>query len=228
MEPHAMRIVCFDLGGVIVRTCSTWEEACARAGLPYRPVLDAPPTRIRLDGYEESWQRGALTEGEFHHLLSEATGRIYGPEEIRRIQDAWILGEYPEMDRLVLALNENDGILTACLSNTNEQHWRQLFDPGNAARFPATQGLRIPLASHLLGTLKPDRLAYRALETETGVRGPRVLFFDDREANIEGARRLGWKAWLVDPRGDTAATVRSVLLDEGIPTSTSGPGARAV
>ena len=30
------RTVCFDLGGVIVRICRSWEEGCHRAGVSLR------------------------------------------------------------------------------------------------------------------------------------------------------------------------------------------------
>ena len=66
-------------------------------------------------------------------------------------------------------------------------------------------------ASHLLGLVKPDPAIYRAVERETGHPGSRILFFDDLEANVRGAREVGWTGVRVDPRGDTAAQMLAAL-----------------
>ena len=33
---RAIKLVCFDLGGVVVRICQSWAEGCARAGVECR------------------------------------------------------------------------------------------------------------------------------------------------------------------------------------------------
>ena len=35
-------IVCFDIGGVLVRICRTWEEGCIAADVPLRPFEEKP------------------------------------------------------------------------------------------------------------------------------------------------------------------------------------------
>ena len=61
--PHkTIRLVCFDLGGVIIRICRTWLEACRRAGLPVR------------DGIEGVLQREIETRRELNVL--HQTGRL--------------------------------------------------------------------------------------------------------------------------------------------------------
>lgn len=45
--------------------------------------------------------------------------------------------------------------------------------------------------SHDTGFRKPDPRSYRALLQRAGVRPGEVLFVDDREANVEAARRFG-------------------------------------
>ena len=37
----ALRLVCFDLGGVIIRICRTWAEGCTAAGVAVRCGTEA-------------------------------------------------------------------------------------------------------------------------------------------------------------------------------------------
>ncbi len=39
MLEKRIRLVCFDLGGVVIRICRTWAEGCAAAGLEVRDPL---------------------------------------------------------------------------------------------------------------------------------------------------------------------------------------------
>ena len=77
--------------------------------------------------------------------------------------------------------------------------------------WPALAPVHHLLASHLIGAVKPDAQAYRAVEEAAGVRGESILFFDDMPENVAGARAVGWQAALVDPRGAPAQQVRSVV-----------------
>ena len=65
-------LICFDLGGVLVRICRSWDEGCAAAEVPIRPFEvdeDHLATRRALIA---SLQRGDLEDTEFHAALSDA------------------------------------------------------------------------------------------------------------------------------------------------------------
>lgn len=47
-----------------------------------------------------------------------------------------------------------------------------------------------------LGVQKPDKRIYEIVETVSGYSGDEILFFDDREENIEAAKSMGWNAVL--------------------------------
>jgi hypothetical protein len=49
----------------------------------------------------------------------------YSPAEFERIHDAWLIEEYPGVDRLVADLIASPRVDTAMLSNTNALHWRR-------------------------------------------------------------------------------------------------------
>jgi putative hydrolase of the HAD superfamily len=47
-----------------------------------------------------------------------------------------------------------------------------------------------------LGMAKPDDGIYAAVTSALGVDGSDIVFFDDRQPNVEAARRAGWNAQL--------------------------------
>lgn len=208
-------LVCFDWGGVILRHCRSWEEACRAGGLAMRAGVMAPELVHLRRIATRAFQAGRIGEVEFFDMLTHATGGLYSREECVRLHDAWLLDEYEGMGAVVDEIHSR-GIVTALLSNTNQAHWRRGFPERGAADYPTAGKLRHPHASHLLGLAKPQEEIYRAFEDAVGVRGDRVLFFDDLEENLVTARGLGWQTVLVDHTGDTTAQVRRALREAGL------------
>lgn len=208
-----VRLVCFDWGGVILRICGSWTEACAAAGLPVRPGSEAPELAIARRDLAQRYQVGQLTCDEFFTSASEACRGLYTSDEIRAVHDAWLLHEYPGIPDLLERLTRRPGIETALLSNTNHRHWSRHLprSRGVPADFPAIGMLTHRHASHLLKLAKPDPGIYEALERATGYSPAEILFFDDLPDNIAAARARGWQAEQIDPKGDTAAQIAAQL-----------------
>ena len=53
-------LVCFDLGGVVIRICRSWEEGCAAAGLPLRGVESRDETRHLRTAAVVEFQTGRI------------------------------------------------------------------------------------------------------------------------------------------------------------------------
>lgn len=204
------RVVVFDLGGVVVRICRSWEEACAAAGVPNRPAAAARLSSAQAYRAIDEHQRGALACEAFHAELARVMEGAYSPAEIRAIHEAWTREDYPGIadvvDRLHIA-----GVDTACLSNTNASHWEILRSS------PALARIRHRHASHLLGLAKPDPAIYRAFERETAYAPAEILFFDDLAENVSAAEACGWRAHQIDHQADTAAQVLAALARSGVP-----------
>lgn len=224
------RAVVFDLGGVVVRICRSWEEACARAGVEWKTGVMDPARMAERKGIHREYERGGMGCGEFFERIAGTTGGLYSAEEFARVHEAWLIGEYAGVGELVGELHDA-GVVTGVLSNTNASHWRVLTGTGglggvggggraggeeNAAQFPTARRVRHLHASHLLGHAKPDAAIYRAFEERSGVRGGEILFFDDLEENVVGARGCGWGGHRVDPLGDPGVEMRGVLRRLGI------------
>lgn len=208
-------LVCFDWGGVILRHCRSWEEACRVGGLEMRAGIMAPELVHLRRLATRAFQAGRIACDEFYDMLTHATGGLYTREECVRLHDAWLLDEYEGMSEVVDEIHAR-GVVTALLSNTNESHWRRGFPEMGKADYPTAGKLRHAHASHLLGFAKPQEEIYRAFENAVGVRGEGVLFFDDLEENLATARGLGWQTVRVDHTGDTAAQVRGALREFGL------------
>jgi FMN phosphatase YigB (HAD superfamily) len=210
-------MVVFDLGGVIMRICRSFTEACDRAGLELRPGAEAPAMSARRKLVAEAYHVGAITCDEFFAGLSRATDDLYSPAEVRRIHDAWLIEDYPGVGALVHDLHAR-GVATGILSNTNHAHWVRM----GTREFPAGGLVQHPHASHLLRLAKPHEAIYRRFHESTARVAPRcadgaprspaqLLFFDDLQENIAAARGCGWNAHQIDHTGDTAAQMRAEL-----------------
>ncbi len=154
---------------------------------------------------------GTIDSERFFELVADASEGVYAAADVRRISDAWLIGEYPGISHMFDAL-ESLGIDTAVLSNTNDGHWaRQFPQTRGGLEFPTLARVRHRFASHLLGVEKPDLRAYRHVGRAVGYAADRVLYFDDLLENVEGARAVGWTAELIDDTGDPAAQMLAHL-----------------
>ncbi len=214
-QQTGIRLVCFDIGGVVVRICRTWAQGCAAAGMDVRdPSLwqtSGPGRRALILQY----QTGRIDGPTFADRASTLVGGLYSPVEIMGIHHAWLLGEHERIADLVDCLHWA-GVDTAALSNTNHEHWVRMGD------FPAVMRIHHHLASHLVGLHKPDPQIYHRLEQQVGHAGSEILFFDDSPENVTAARAVGWRAEWIDPAGDPAAQIAEMLGVYGVDVSALG------
>lgn len=212
------RVVCFDLGGVLVRIARSWVEACERAGVVVhdREELSTEAAIQARRPVMMAYQSGDLSTPEYYEGLRRALGGRYSLEEVASVHDAWLLEEYAGVAELVTRLGEVPGVQTACLSNTNERHWEMLAPERGPARFPAVQGLQRRFASHLMRVSKPEARIFEGFQAALAARPEDILFFDDGEPNVSAARRLGWRAETIDPTEQTLGQLESYLRRYGI------------
>jgi glucose-1-phosphatase len=215
-------IVCFDLGGVLVRLSKSWLDAAERAGVlqpdsaetaKAAAVIDDETVRAERWQIVQAYQAGFLSCEQYYKGLSDVM-RGYSPSDVRKIHAAWILGHYPGADALIEQLEQLPNLRTACLSNTNHAHWQQLTQPGG--EYPGVLRLHTRLASHELGLNKPDPRIYERAAELLGQPPEQILFFDDLPDNVAAAREAGWHCEQIDPEADPPAQMRVHLLRHGI------------
>ena len=196
-------LVAFDLGGVLVRICRSWHEGCDAAGLVRSEDPGAAdPERVRE--LVSLQQRGEMDHAAFCQALARCAGPTLSAAHAAAVHDAWILGEYADVTVLLNRL-KGAGIPTACLSNTNAAHWRQMEPMPFFARLDHRH------ASHLLRLEKPDPRIFTAFEREVGRRGAEIAYFDDLADNCAAARAAGWRVCQVDPRRETVPQIQEAL-----------------
>ena len=220
--------VVFDLGGVIVRIHHSWQHAAAAAGVRgasnsahdlarahapnSTPYSMFDPTLHRADDFRtlvSEQQRGMLSHDDFCSGVSQLTSGVLSAQDVARIHTAVIVGAYDGVEQLVLQLNKR-GLSTACLSNTNHQHWQLMH---SMAAFNAIQHRH---ASHLFQLEKPNQAIFRAFESATQARSCDILYFDDLADNIAAATQAGWRAILIDPHSETVPQIRRALATHGV------------
>ncbi len=197
-------IVCFDLGGVLVRVRRTWGE-CAPPGAidPSRAGVSVADDPILVE-----YQRGDLTDLEYLEELARVSQ--CSVEQAISMHENILDGCYQGVSELIAEIHGR-GLRTGCLSNTNALHWATMMsDP----RYVPLQTLEVKVASFQIKLNKPERAAYRAFETLAGVTSTEVLFFEDTAANAVGASEFGWKAFAVDPAQEAVPQILALLWGE--------------
>lgn len=205
-----LQLICFDIGGVLVRTHSDWEKVLTEVGVEHASrvaprIVDGP-----RDPIIHAYETGKIDTIEF--FLRTAKLLEVDTAIVRRVMIAWLVSCYEGFDALLDRLDAA-GVATACLSNTNAFHWELMAGRFHVA-IPLAR-LTYRFASHRIGVMKPNPLIYERVEQESGVEPSRIAFYDDREINIEGARKRGWHTLEIDPDGDTIAQITADLVAQG-------------
>lgn len=209
--PSPVRLVCFDLGRVLVSIADSWTEACRRADVPKPLALDDPAIVAHLHEVLLELEVGRIDFDTNARTVAEHTGLDLAT--VRRVSASSLIGPYPGAASLLADVAQT-GIPRACLSNTNAFHWELMLDPQGVYR-ELFDGLTHRFASHLIGAMKPEPATYQHVEDETGVPPQAIAFFDDLEVNVAAARARGWRAYRVAP-ADPIPEMRRALVEEGV------------
>ncbi|MCC6680209.1 MAG: HAD family phosphatase [Phycisphaeraceae bacterium] len=211
---HPIRLVIFDLGGVMVKLAGSWEKACRIADVPQNEKM-IPLTQFYhqlMAQHVHAHEIGALDGPQFDRELAAALQ--ISVEQAHALHMAIIVEPYPGIEPVLAALRAA-GIATACLSNTNADHWAIMTGKGYPASLPLDQ-LDHHFASHLLQMRKPNDEIYARVEQLTGLAPAEILFFEDTPANVEAALRRGWISVRIDPKADPMTQVTTHLKRLGI------------
>jgi HAD superfamily hydrolase (TIGR01509 family) len=198
----------FDLGGVLVDTAGLEALRSMLGGATpdgaRDGTLDDQAIRDRWlrSPAVRSFELGRIPPGVFAQRFVEEWGVPLEPAAFLEDLSSWIRRPYEGAAELITRLREAHHV--SCFSNCNELHWAKLA--------PFVDRFDSAFSSHLLGQIKPDEQAFRAVMRELGVRPGQVRFFDDSRANVEAAERLGIRSFLVDGLDGT----RRALMDEGV------------
>lgn len=201
MSTAAVRAVVFDLGEVLASPGTLLADLAAHAR------LDEERLSAAYWAHREEHDRGGDADTYWRSVLAAAGGA--DDTALRTAlgeTDARVWSTIRPDARETLAGLHGAGVRVAILSNaphamaqaSRSSDWAGWVDDW--------------FFSAELGAAKPDADVYTTVTQHLGVRPDEILFFDDRQVNVDAALRAGWQAHL----WTSAETVRRTLLDLGL------------
>jgi HAD superfamily hydrolase (TIGR01509 family) len=176
----AIDVVLFDLGGVLVELGGMGDMAVFSA----EPDEDEIWRRWLSCPWVRRFERGHCSEDEFAHGMVESWSMPVAPPDFLEAFTAWPKALLPGAKDLVRAAGAQTRV--ACLSNTNSVHSERLW--GEFGIYELFEDLYF---SHEMGLVKPDRDAFEHVVVDLGCPAERILFLDDNQINVDGARAAG-------------------------------------
>ena len=193
----------YDFGGVVIeidfeRVFARWSEL---SGIPVAEVK----ARFKHDESYDAHERGRLPAHAFYDWVRRSIGFQLTDAQVF---DGWVRVLGDEIPETVALIKRLQGRIPQYLfSNTNVEHY-DVWAPRHAKALAPMQ--RAFISCHI-GLRKPDREAFDFVAREIGVAPGRILFFDDTQRNIDGARAAGLQAVHVRSPEDVADAVRPWL-----------------
>ena len=191
------------MGGVVFeidfeRALQTW---CNWTSLPIEEIQH----RFEMDKAYERHERGEIGASEYFAHIRNVLELEASDSEIALGWNAIYLEEIAETVNYILAVKEK----IPCFAFTNSNPTHQVF--WMAAYPRAIESFHQIFVSSDLGLRKPEREAFDAIADTTGISLDKMLFFDDTEENVNGARVAGMQAIHVKAHSD----VKKALVDIG-------------
>ena len=197
-----IEVILFDLGGVLVELTGVpvmlkWTNHKYDDQQLWEAWLGSPAVR--------SFEKGASTAEQFADQIIEEMELPVGKNEFIDRFKKWPKGLFPGVPSLMERLKSRYTL--ACLSNSNVLHWPILMkDMGLEKMFHHC------FASHLMKKLKPDCESFEYVLQGLGRQAASVLFLDDNDINVNGARDIGMNAFKVEGPGE----IELVLTEAGV------------
>ena len=174
-------LVAFDLGNVL---CTVDEiSAAKKLAKKHKQKWEYVHEIVFGQDAKLRFERGEITFDEHARDAIKTLRLDMSITELTEIYNS-VIAPSENMFPIVSQISKTHRIALA--SNTSEPHWKyaQQFLPFSSLLDPV-------IVSYLAGALKPEKAFYDKLLNESGLPADRILFIDDLETNVEGARKVG-------------------------------------
>jgi len=174
-----------DMGNVVVLfshevMCRQIGALCGRSAEDVRRILFE--TGLQLE-----FERGRMTEREFHRRIEDAVGQSLDDEALRRAGSD-IFRPNPPMPELLKTL-KGQGIRLVLLSNTSPAHFTWVQQ-----HFEVLDVFDEYVLSYEVGEIKPHPAMYEAALAAIQCPPEKCFYTDDIPDNVEAAHRFGLQA----------------------------------
>ena len=199
----AARHLLLDLAGVVCRfdSAARLERLAVASGLETAEVDE----RLYGCGIVDRCDRGELDATAIRGVLREQLGLDCDDLELARL---WASAFTPDDEVLAVIDDVAPGVTRTLLTNNDA-----LLRDALPLVLPAVHArIAIPLFSATTRVTKPSPAAYAAALAVLGAAPADVLFVDDSQSNIDGARQMG----IATVHFTSAESLRSELAREGL------------
>lgn len=180
-----LKCIFFDMGNVLVYF--SHDLMCEQMA----KIADSTPEEVRSvlmeNGLQWRFERGELTEQQFHQAFCEAMDCDLDFEQLMAAANE-IFWPNPSIVPILQSL-KSQGLRLVLLSNTSSSHLDYIYN-----RFNVLQFFDAFAVSFRAGVLKPDSAIYQQALSMSGCLPGECFFVDDRDENILAARQLGVQA----------------------------------
>lgn len=185
-----IRAVVFDIGGVLeIVDDDRWQDQ-------WMSRWESAPGAIRSSTYL------GPTEADFRARIAPFVTDV--DAAMADFWDAYCGQLDVAMRDFVASLKP--ALIVASLSNSGDGARRE-----EQRRYGFEQLFDLMVYSHEVGVEKPDAAIYELTRQRLGVRPDEIVFLDDREGAVEGARVAGWHAVLHVSTPESIATIRALI-----------------
>lgn len=181
-----IKAVFFDVGGVLITAGGTKSRIAAARVLGVSLSELSPSWELLIEKVAE----GRISEREFWRKI--AATHLLPRNKLHLLVRIFSLRR-PRLKRRVKVIAEKlaaNGYTVGILSDVVPTHAKLL------QRIGTYDGFRPVLLSCRIGAIKMKPRAFRIAARSAGVKFAEMAFFDDHEANVAVARRLGIKAFV--------------------------------
>ncbi len=199
-----IKALLFDLGGVVLEI--DWSKVFHEWSIHSRLSPAEIADRFRMDEAFQDHERGQITDSEYFAYLRDIVE--YQGEEASFLQgwNSIFIGIVSEtVETLGQIAPELPIYLLTNTNATHEMEWRTTY----SAVIDRFNGVFV---SSTMGCRKPDRKSFEHALGEVNVAANAVLFFDDTEENVEGAKAVGLQAVHVVQPSD----IRKALIEHDV------------
>ena len=200
----ASKAVIFDCGGVLF----DFEQDRRLAAISHASGLSPDEVQARIwdSGLDEAADRGEIPLGVLCRKLNQALELNMDEGHLVALM---IRAFTVKPDVLSLVRQLRPEVNRGTLTNNGP-----LIRLGLERHFPDLVAV-IPqhrYFSYQFGCTKPDRQIYDSVAVKLGLPGPDILFLDDSEKNVVGAREAGWRAMLFTGADELAIELHGMEL----------------
>jgi putative hydrolase of the HAD superfamily len=203
-----VKAIVLDLGGVLIDLDYDRSVKAFREILGYEKITELLDL-CHQKGIYGDMEAGLVTADAFRAEVLKDSRPGCVPEDVDRAMAGLLVGMDPAKVPLLERLARKYPIY--CLSNNNEISVKRMHEIYEEVGLDWQRIFRKEFISSRMKMLKPAREIFDAAAAEIGLPPEEILFIDDSQRNVDGARAAGWQAALYEQGSDLGACIEKNL-----------------